>query len=100
MDSNDDPISTTKGDFIMSQPITKKRGPKAHKPLKEDIYTHLDSIYRSARRCKNFPVALKAIEMCLKAKKAALKQNPSLLNLNDLSEEELELIVQTLVQEE
>ncbi len=72
--------------------LTKKTR-KPAKSIKEDVYAPLDSIYRSARKCKNYPAALKAIELCLKAKKTALKQASERLSLQDLSDDELKEIL-------
>jgi hypothetical protein len=78
----------------MNEPVTlTKRVRKSTKSIKEDVYAPLDSIYRSARKCKNYPAALKAIELCLKAKKAALKQRSTHFNLHDLSDDELKEIL-------
>lgn len=68
---------------------SKKRGRKAHIPLKEDVFNHIDSVYRSARRSKNYAVALKALELCLKAKNARGKASNPLLHLQDISDAEL-----------
>lgn len=74
----------------MNETVTPtKRVRKPAKPIKEDVYAPLDSIYRSARKCKNYPAALKAIELCLKAKKVAIREKSSAINLHDLSDEEL-----------
>lgn len=74
--------------------VTKKTR-KSTKSIKEDVYAPLDSIYRSARKCKNYPAALKAIELCLKAKKTALKQASERFNLQDLSDDELAEILKS-----
>lgn len=81
----------------MDTPV--KRGRKPHKPLKEDIFNHLDSIYLSARRNKNYAVALKTIELCIKAKQAMSKHQSSTLNIQEMSDEDLEKMLQTLQQE-
>jgi hypothetical protein len=70
-----------------------KKTRKPTKSIKEDVYAPLDSIYRSARKCKNYPAALKAIELCIKAKKTALKQASERLSLQDLSDDELKEIL-------
>lgn len=83
----------------MMTPI-KKTGPKKYKTLKEDIFNHLDSVYRSARRLKNFTAALKAVELCLKAKQINSNKQTPLLHLQDMSEEALEQMLQQLDSEE
>jgi hypothetical protein len=75
-----------------------KRDHTSHTPLKEDIFTHLDSIYRSARRTKNFALALKVIEVCIKAKQATSKHQSSMINIQEMSDEDLEKMLQTLQQ--
>jgi hypothetical protein len=72
----------------MTTPL--KPGRKPQKPLKEDIFSHLDSIYRSARRAKNFALALKAVEVCIKAKHATSKHQSPLIDIQAMSDEELE----------
>ncbi len=85
----------------MNEPITlTKRTRKPAKPIKEDVYAPLDSIYRSARKCKNYPAALKAIELCIKAKKEALKQYAGRFNLQDLSDDELTEILSSFENEQ
>lgn len=78
--------------------ISKKRrkGPNLKQPLNDNIMHHLDSLYRSARREKNFSAAFKAIELCLKAKTAALKADNALLGLADLGAFELEQAIEIL----
>ena len=78
----------------MTTPL--KRGRKLSKPLKEDIFTHLDSIYRSARRAKNFALALKAVEVCIKAKQATSKHQSPMMNIQEMSDEDLEKMLQML----
>lgn len=63
----------------MNTPL--KRGRKPQKPLKEDIFNHLDSIYRTARRAKNYVLALKVIEVCIKAKQAMSKGQLPMINI-------------------
>lgn len=78
----------------MNETVTlTKKTRKATKSIKEDVYAPLDSIYRSARKYKNYPAALKAIELCIKAKKTALKQTSERLRLQDLSDDELKEIL-------
>jgi ABC-type Na+ transport system ATPase subunit NatA len=78
----------------------KKHGDKPHTPLKEDIFNHIDYVYRSARRSKNFSVALKALELYLKAKSAKEKNINALMHLHDLSNTEIEQIVNQLSEDE
>ena len=78
----------------MDTPV--KRGRKPRKPLTEDIFNHLDSIYRSARRVKNYAIALKAVEVCIKAKKASSKHQSPMLNIQEMSDEDLEKLLHSL----
>ncbi|MDP3936148.1 MAG: hypothetical protein Q8Q56_04090 [Alphaproteobacteria bacterium] len=82
----------------MNTPL--KQGRKPQKPLKEDIFNHLDSIYRSARRVKNYAIALKAVEVCIKAKKVSSKPPSPMFNIQEMSDEDLEKILQTLQSQE
>jgi hypothetical protein len=63
--------------------------------LKDDIFNHLESVFTAAFASDNLAVALKALELCFKAKLAIDKNPKPTLNLRDLSEEELEHILQT-----
>lgn len=78
----------------MNTSLKAKRKPE--KPLKEDIFDHLDSIYRSARRTKDYALALKTIEVCIKAKQSNSKHQSPVLNIQDMSDEDLEKLVQSL----
>jgi hypothetical protein len=73
---------------------------KKLKPLKDDIFNHLDAMYRLAKKTKNIALALKAVEVCIKAKQALCKQPPSLMNISEASDEELEKMIKTLKPEE
>lgn len=79
----------------MTEPV-KKAGRKVNRPIKEDIFVQLESVYRSARRARNYAMALKALEICLKAKQITLKNPPSLLQVQDLTEFELSELIQQL----
>jgi hypothetical protein len=82
----------------MTQPEKPKR--KKLKPLKDDIFNHLDVMYRLAKKTKNIALALKAVEVCIKAKQALGKQSTPLMNIQEASDDELEKMVQMLKQEE
>lgn len=75
---------------------SKKHDRKIYTPLKEDLFNHIDSLYRSARRSKNYAVALKALELCLKAKNTTGKINNPFLHLQDLSDYELNEMLKTV----
>lgn len=72
----------------------KKRYPKKTVALKEDVLMHLDLLYRSARKAKNFQVALKALELCLKAQHS--KHQKPTLQLKEISDSELEQLIAEL----
>lgn len=73
---------------------------KKLKPLKDDIFNHLDAMYRLAKKTKNIALALKAVEVCIKAKQAFGKQPQPLINIHEASDEELEKMVKMLKQQE
>jgi|GEM_PF-2544951 len=75
---------------------SKKSERRVHIPLKEDVFNHIDSVYRSARRSKNYAVALKALELYLKAKNLRGKTNNPLLHLQDLSDAELSEMIEII----
>lgn len=81
----------------MDTPV--KLGRKPSKPLKEDIFSHLDSLYRSARRAKDYVLAVKIVEVCIKAKQVLYKQQASTVNIQAMSDAELEKLLQSLQQE-
>lgn len=82
----------------MTELVKPKR--KKLKPLIEDVFSHLDALYRSAKKTKNIALALKAVEVCIKAKQAFGKQPQPLINIHEASDEELEKMVKMLKQQE
>ncbi len=81
----------------MNTPLKPKQKPQ--KALKEDIFNHLDFIYQSALRSKNFALALKVVEACIKAKQVTSKHQSPMVNIQEMSDEDLEKFVQSLQQE-
>lgn len=78
----------------------EKQKRKKKQMLSDDIFKHLDSLYRSARRNNNIAMALKAVEVCLKAKKTMGNSNESTLNIEELTDEALEKMLSQLHHEE
>lgn len=78
----------------MNTPL--KPSQKPQKSLKEDIFNHLDFIYQSALHSKNFALALKVVEACIKAKQAASKHQVPMISIKEMSDEDLEKLVQSL----
>lgn len=65
------------------------------KSLREDVFEHLDMVFRSARRAQKHGAALKAIEIALKAKKQG-GENSSNADLGEMSETQLEQLLHQL----
>lgn len=64
--------------------------------LREDVFEHLDMVFRSARRRQNHSVALKAIELALKAKRLAEECFDTFREKKDVSEFDLERLLEKL----
>lgn len=83
----------------MEETTKKRKGPNLKEPLNENVMHHLDSLYRAARRDKNFNAAFKAIELCLKAKNMVLKGKNALLSLAEFGDSELEQALMVLAKD-
>ncbi len=68
--------------------------------LKDDVFEHLDMVFRSARKAKNHAAALRAVEISLKAKHHKYKTEKAASDLGSMSEKELGQLLQNLQRNE
>lgn len=66
---------------------------KRTQKLHENVYAHLDELYHVACHKEDYAVALKALELCIKHKQ---QQSKTAINLNDMSDAELQALIDTL----